>query len=163
MEYIEIGQITNTYGIKGQIKIKSYTNLDRFKKNSIIYILFNNEYIKEKVKSNTTKDGFEIVKLFNYDDINLVEKYKGCTVFITKEQQLPLEDGFYYHELIGKKIINQNDELRAEVVEVRDYSHCDMLVVKLSNGKTKMIPFVDEFILEVNDDSIIINEIDGLL
>lgn len=164
MDYIEIGKIVNTHGILGQLKIKSYSNLDRFKKNCIIYILFNDQFIEEKIKYKNFSNGFEIVELFNYNNINDVLKYKGCNVYIKKEQQLPLTEGYYYHELTGKNVINQNNVLRGTVKEVLEYPNCDMLIINMENSnKTKLVPFIKEFIIEVTNDFIRVNEIEGLL
>ena len=163
MSYIEVGLIANTYGIKGQLKIKAYTNIDRFAKNKQVYIKMNDkDYLSVKIKSSFKQKNCEIVKLEGFDEINEVLKFKGLEVYISEDQQKPLESGFYYHELIGKKVYNQLRELKGIVTEVLDYPHADMLVIKTAN-KNKMIPFIDEFVKAVEEDRIIINEIEGLL
>ena len=47
MEYISIGKITNTHGLKGTLKVKSFTDFkeDRYKKGSLLYISFKDEFI----------------------------------------------------------------------------------------------------------------------
>ena len=84
------------------------------------------------------------------ENINLVEKYKGCTLLGKKDLDL-LEDGEYYiGDLIGCEVYDKG-ELIGKVSDVHLYDHHDVLVVK---GKKKiMIPYVEAFVLEEDIDN----------
>ena len=163
MEYYRVGKLLSTHGLKGEIKVKVISDFDRFYKGSILYIYHRNEYVKVEVKdSKDYKEGLLVV-FKGLEDINLIEKYKGEEIFIAEEDQGELEEGYYYHELIGKNVYNQDNVLRGVVEGIDEVPQGCLLCVKV-DGKIKKIPFVEGvFIKEVKEDSIIINEIEGLL
>lgn len=163
MKYIEIGKIQNTHGLRGELKIKSYTDFDRFEKGNYVYVLYNGQYLKMTISSKRDNNDLILVAFKDHLDINLVEKYKGCLVFIDETQQEELdEDEYYIEDLIGLECYNQNDNYIGKVIKVRELPQGYILEIKREGKKNGLVPFVDEFILEV-DDKIIINEIEGLL
>lgn len=164
MKYIEIGKITNTHGLKGELKIKAYTDFNRFDKDNYIYVYYNNTYNKLFINSSRPNNEQLLVSFKDYLDINLVEKFKNCLVYIDETQQEELEDDEYYIEdLISLKVYNQNDDFIGVVSGVRQLPQGYILEIKRENKKPALVPFVDKFILDVLEDKIIINEIEGLL
>lgn len=163
MDFLNVGIIQNTHGLKGELKIKNLSDFNRFTKGSILYISHNDEHIKVEVLKAREQQNYYLVVFKGLEDINLVEKYKGDKILISKDDIGDLEDGrYYYFELIGKPVYNQDGVLRGTTTSVIEYPQSDMLEIDM-NGKKKLIPFIPEFILEVLDDRIIIQEIEGLL
>ncbi len=161
MKYYEVGKIINTHGIKGDLKIDSYSNLDRFKKGNYIYI--GEEKEKFEIFTNRTSKGFEYISLKGYLDINLVLKYKGKLVYIDETQLGDLEeDEYFYHDLIGLEVYNEDNLYRGIVVGIRELPQGDLLEVEKKDRKIALIPFRKEFVLDVNE-KIIIHEIEGLI
>ena len=103
-----------------------------------------------------------LVAFEGMQDINLVQKYHSCDIFVSElDRGNDLEEGeYYYSDLIGLKVVNQNGDSRGEVVEIREMPQAEYLVVKY-NGKNHLIPFIKEFILDVKE-NIVVNEIEGL-
>ena len=163
MKYFKCGHIMTTHGLKGALKVKNLSDFDRFHKNSRLYILYKDEYIEVNVKSVSNQDDHLLVTFKDLEDINLVEKYKNTDIYVSELDRVnELDDNeYYYSDLIGKKIINQNNEVRGIVKEVREYPVCHYLVISY-NDKDVLIPFQEKFIKDVNNDSIIIDEIEGL-
>ncbi len=162
MKYYKCGTILKTHGIKGDLKVKEETDFNRFDIGNTLYILFNDEYIKVKVdKVSEFKNGL-LVAFEGLHDINLVEKYHGCGIFVSEEDRGDLESGFYYDEVIGLPVYNQDNELRGVVKNIIEYPHAKYLEIE-TNTKTSLVPFIDEFIEDVLEDRIIIKEIEGLL
>ena len=162
-KYYRVGKILNTHGLKGDLKIMVVSDFDRFKKGDVVYLLHKGEYIELKVIKRSEYPPHILVRFEGYEDINLVEKYKGDELFITSLQQEKLDDGeYYFHELIGLDVYNEALELKGKVLEVREIPQGEMLVLNI-NGKNKFIPFRKEFIKSVSSDKIIIHEIEGLL
>ena len=131
MERVIIGQIVNTHGIKGELKVKSSTDFveERFEKNAHVYIDDHGQMIDQ--------------------DINRVEKYKGCFLYADKDLELLDDDEYYVGDLIGCEVY-QNEQKLGQVSDVQLYDHHDILVVK---GKQKiMIPYVEAFVKEVDID-----------
>ncbi len=162
MEYFVVGKILNTHGLKGDLKVRNQSDFDRFYKGAKLSILFMNNYIDVTVISVKEQDRNLLVRFKGLEDINLVEKYKGCLIYIEEENLTILqEDEYYFHELVGKEIYNQENVLRGVVSEVREVPQGHLLVVVV-NGKNKFIPFRNEFVKEVGE-VIKIEEIEGLL
>ncbi len=163
MEGLIVGKIVNTHALKGELKIKNLSNQDRFYKGAKLFIEYKNEYIEVTVKSVREQASLLLVSFENLNDINLVEKYKGCNIWIDKDSlgELP-EDEYYYYELIDLDVYNEDGELKGTVKEIREVPQGQLLVIDC-NGKDKMIPFRKEFVVDVKEDRIIIHEIEGLL
>lgn len=163
MEGYVVGKILNTHGLKGDLKIKVLSDSNRFFKGSVLHIEHKKEFIEVEVLSQKSYDNHLLVRFKNLEDINLVEKYKNSFIWIDKDNLTELdEEEFYYHELVGLPVYNQNNELRGNVSSVREVPQGHLLVIEI-NGKSKFIPFRKEFVTEVTKDKVIINEIEGLL
>ena len=164
MNYYKCGHIMTTHGLKGDLKIKNLSDFDRFKKGNKLYILHNDEYVEVTVyKSVSFKGDTLLVSFKDLLDINLVEKYHSDDIYVSdlEREDDNLDGEYYYSDLVGKKIINQNGDLRGVVKEIREYPVCHYLVTNY-NDKDVLIPFQEKFVKEVNNDSIIIDEIEGL-
>jgi len=166
MEYIKIGVITNTHGLKGTVKVKSFTDFkeERYNKNNPLYISFKNEYIKVTVKQYKTVKTVEHIDFNEFDSINDVEKFKGCDLFYPKEFMHELdEDEFYFDELIGLDVYEK--ELVGKVIEVREYPQGEYLVIERKNQKNVIVPFMKQFVEKVDRKAgkIVLKEVEGLL
>ncbi len=161
MEYIEVGKIVNTHALKGEIKIKSYTNNDRFKVGNTLYL--SNDYIEVKIKSHRVKDNFDYIVLEGYEDINLIEPFKNKFLYIKEDQLEELEENEYYiKDLLNLKVYNEDKKYIGIVKRVTEYPSNFMLEIEKEDKKIALVPFRKEFVLSVSD-SIIIHEIEGLI
>ena len=156
-EYFLVGSIVNTHGIKGEVKVKSETNLDRFEKGNTLYLKKGNKYITITIDSHRRHKGMELITFNGITNINDVLDYKGCNLYVKHED----EDTIYYEDLIGKDIV-VDDEVKGKIVDIREVPQGIILECDC-NGKTKFIPYVDAFIKEVKEDTIIVTPIEGLL
>ncbi len=161
MNYIEVGKIVNTHALKGEVKIKSYSNMDRFNKGNILYL--GESHIEVRIKTHRVKENFDYVVFENYEDINLIEPYKNKLLYIKETDLEELEENEYYiKDLIGLKVYNEDKVYIGTVKNVSEYPANFMLEVLKDDGKIALIPFRKEFVLEVKD-VIIIHEIEGLV
>lgn len=152
MEYVKIGVVVNTHGLRGTLKIKSFTDFkeERYKKNTELYILYRNEYLKVTVNNYKTVKGLEHINFKEFTNINECEKYKGSDLFISADMIHELgEDEFYFDELIGMDVYG--DELIGVVTDVRDVPQGELLEVKRKD-KNILIPFNKQFVKSVSKD-----------
>lgn len=147
MEYLYLGEIVNTHGIKGEVRIISdfqYKN-EIFKKGNALYI--GNYKDKVIINSYRVHKNYDMVTFNDINDINDVLKYKGKKVFIIREDyKFP---GLLYDDIIGYNVYN-NDKKLGEVKEIIKSSAHHIIVVKEENEKEFMVPFIDEFVKEIN-------------
>ena len=162
-KYLETEKIVGVFGLKGELKVLSDSSTNRFVKDNYLYLgKKENKITKVKISSSRFHKGMYLVTINDLFDINLVEKYVGCNFYIDREELDDLEDNeYYFTDLIGLKVINQNNEELGNVIDVLDLPTSAVLEIKLKNDKKCMIPFVKEYILDVTEDTILINEIEG--
>lgn len=157
-----IGQITGTFGIKGELKVYSESDFVeyRFRKNAKIYLSDNLEYT---VSSSRTHKGNVLITINDINDINLVLDKVGMKIYAPSDDEPPLNDEEYYvDDLVGLKVINQHDENIGTVKDVIEIPSGYLLEIIDDKDNRFLLPFVDEYITEITDDSIIINEIEGI-
>jgi len=164
MKYFKCGKILKMHGIKGDMKVSPMTDFDRFFNGNKLYVLHNGEYIEVTLENvREFKDGY-LLQFKGLEDINLVEKFHSDFLCVSELDRDILPEGeYYFDELIGKDIYNQNGELKGNCIDIEELPSANYLVCKNSDGKKNLIPFImNEFIKEVKEDRIIINEIEGL-
>lgn len=149
MDYIYIGKIVNTFGIKGEVKIVSdfYEKDKVFKSGFKLYI--SPMYIEEEILSTRVHKGYNLVLFKNYNNINDVLKYKDMGVYIKRSDLSLDKDEYLIEDLIGYDIYEE-DKLLGKVDEV---SKNNSVLLKIKGDKVFYIPFIDEFIIKVDVES----------
>ena len=165
MEYILIGKVVNTFGIKGELKVYPYTDFieERFKKGSKVYL--GEEYLPFVVKSYREHKGMLLVLFEANEDINLVEKYKDYEIYKAKEDIEALEDGYYFRDLKDLDVYVEN-EVIGKVLQVEEGITANNLrILKNSDQKEYLVPFLPVFVENVDLDQkrIDIVKMEGLL
>lgn len=169
MDFIEIGKIVNTHGLKGELKIESWSSFDdiRYEKGNIVYLNIHDEYVPFTVATYREHKGYALVSFEGLQNINLVEKYKTHIVYIDKDSRGDLEEDEYYSDdIVGLSVIDEQENKIGEVISVEFTNGAqDNLRVRTINKKEFLVPYVDAFILDVNLDEayIQIHMMDGLL
>lgn len=164
MEFVKIGKIVNTFGLKGELKVDYFTDFieERFKHNSIIYVGEDKDEFKVN-KYKIHKD-YLLVQFIDNEDINLVEKYKNCFIYKNKKDIKPLQNGKYYFSDLVDLDVYVNDILIGRVLRVEKGVTYNYLRIKV-NGEEKLIPNIPVFVKNIDlvNQRIDINEIEGLL
>ena len=166
-QLMEIGQIVNTYGIKGYLKIVPYTDdITRFEKLESIYIEVKKElkdFIIEDVKYSKN---LVLLKLKGIDDINSAEIYKNCYIKISRSQSVKLpENSYFIVDLIGLNVYTDNDEELGNIIDVFSTGANDIYVVKNELGKQVLLPAISDVIkkVDIQNKKMIVHLIDGLI
>lgn len=158
---IYIGKIINTFGIKGELKIYSESDFieHRYRKGAKIYI-DNKEHI---VSSFRIHQNLVLITIDEIKDINQVLQYVGKDIYASSSDNPELEeDEYYLDDLIGLKVYNQHNEYLGIVNDFLDLPQGEVMEILTDKNKKILIPFVDDFIIEITDEEIIIEEIEGL-
>ncbi len=161
MELIKVGKITTAFGVKGELKVKS--DSDCIKKNfkHSLYIYLKDELVELKIEGIKGTEDKKMVKFDKFNSLNEVENIKNVDIYV-EECNLPklAKDEFYIKDLIGMPCFVDGKEI-SKVNNVREYPQGLYLVLEVE-GKTKLIPFINEF-CDVVDNTIVIKPIEGLL
>lgn len=161
MNYIFIGDIVNTHGVKGEVRLVS--NFERkdlvFKENFNIYVGSN----KEKLTINTYRvhKNFDMLTFKEITDINDVIIYKGEKVYILREQlsnEITLKT-----DLIGYDVIYNNKNI-GKVVYFFSNNVYDIMAIK-NEKKENFVPYLDKFIQKIDSENkkIYVLNMDGLI
>ena len=162
----QVGVITSTHGIKGEVKVFPTTdNVKRFKKNMEIILDTGKENINLTVESVKFFKQFVILKFKGIDNINDIEKYKTKSLYVTRENAVRLrKDEYFIADLLGVDVWEDNGEKLGTLKDVIETGANDVYVITLENGKELLIPAIKECILDVDIENrkMIVHVMDGL-
>lgn len=136
METVIIGEILKPQGVKGELKVYPLTdNIDRFKKLKKVF-LTDGKTTTAFIVSGVRIDpkGMAFLKLEGITTIDDVEKYRGFQVSIDRSEVPPLKDRWYYFELEGMKVY-QNDILLGTLTRVQETGANDIYLVNGAKGE----------------------------
>ncbi len=162
-----VGDIVNTHGIKGEIRVLSNSDFKhiRFAPGSKLTAKMRNASEQIIVERRSVHKNFDIIKLVGYDNINDVLKFKGAKILGPILGEDVLADGEYFtSQIIGLNIIDQDGVNRGVIESINTDNYQKLLTVKTACGK-KYIPYVEEFVKQVDleNNNMHINVIPGLL
>ena len=158
---LEVGQIVNTFGIKGFVKVKPFTdNINRFDDLKNIYI--NQEpYEIEEVKYHKN---VVLLKIKGIDKIEQAEKFKNFYIEIDRKDGILEEGSYYIVDLIGLEVITDSGKVLGKLDDIYNTGSNDIYVVKDELGKQLLLPAIKEVIKNINleEKKIIVHLIKGL-
>ncbi len=145
-DFISIGKIFATHGLKGNIKIESYIENFRYivKNETSLDEEFNN--VKIEIQSNV-KNTY-ICKYENIDHIDDAKKLMGKEIFVNKKDFPELKEGeIYAFDAIGFRVISDSGDLYGEVFDVADYGCGNAYCIKLTEKYVKILNMKNSIIL----------------
>lgn len=156
-DLFRVGVIANTHGVRGEVKVFPTTQEpERFKKLKDVILDTGKEKIDLEVKSVRFFKNLVIVKFKGIDNINDIEKYKGCDLYVTRENAIPLEEGeVYLADIMNSKVVTEDGEEFGELVDILETGANLVFVVK-HDGKEVLLPDIPDCVKEVDDENKII-------
>lgn len=92
-----------------------------------------------------------ITKFRDVTDRNQAEELNGVELFIDRDQlPEPDEDEYYYSDLNGLAVVDQDGNSLGKIIAVQDFGAGDLLEIRPSRGRTFYIPFTKDFVPEVS-------------
>ncbi|MDI9503514.1 MAG: 16S rRNA processing protein RimM [Erysipelotrichaceae bacterium] len=167
-EYIKIGSLIGTRGLKGEFKVYPTTDFldERFYIGAKVFLLNEtNNDIKKVTISSVNQMRTLLVSFKEINTIEEAETFLRYDIVINKnENKLP--DGFYYeHDLIGLEVYTIEGDFVGVISEMLEYAPYKTFRVKRENKRDVLIPYVDTFVIktDIENKRIIINPMEGLL
>ncbi len=163
-EYLIIGKIVNTHGIKGELRLLSnFKYKDKvFLENRRIYI--GDEKQEEVIVTYRKHKMFDMITLKGYDNINQVLKYINKEVYVKKNDIELTDKEFLDEDLINLRVIFNNQDV-GHVVAIRQINPKNKIIEAMINDKLTMIPYHDDFInkVDIKNNIIELNLIEGMI
>ena len=166
---LKVGKIVNTHSLKGEVKVISSTDFEeqRFEKGTELLITRGNQVVKEvTVESYRTHKNNLLVKFVGIDSIEEAEKLKNLQIKIDSDNIGELEENeFYFHEIIGCEVFDENGKSLCEISEILTPGANDVWVIKSQNGKEILIPYIEDVVkkIDVENKKIDIEVMEGLI
>lgn len=149
---LQVGGIASTHGIRGEVKVFPMTDdVTRFKKLKKCVIDTGKEQISVEIESCKFFKQFVILKFKGIDNINDVEQFKQCGLWIDKAAAVKLKkDEYFIGDMIGCNVINEENNAIGILTEVLTSKANDVYVVKTPDNKEILIPAIKQCILAVD-------------
>ncbi len=166
LTHFKIGQIVSTQGLKGEVRVYSYTDdIYRFDDLETFYLGkdLENKWIVEKVRY---KGNMVIMKIKGIDTVEEAEKLKNKFMYVSREEGRELEEGeFFISDMIGIDVYTVDGQHVGILDDVLQYAANDVYVIKGAENKEYMIPAMLKFVptIDMNERKMIIDPIAGML
>ena len=166
---LKVGKIVNTHSLKGEVKVISSTDFEeeRFKKGSKLLITRGNQLIREVVvQSYRNHKNFLLVKFEGIDSVEEAEKLKNLQIKIDSTEVGELEENeFYFHQIIGCEVFDENDKNLGEIIDILTPGANDVWVIKGENGKEILIPYIEDVVkkIDITNKKVNIEVMEGLI
>ena len=151
---LEIGKIVGTHGLRGDLKVRLHSGDPEFllSLSSVSLSLPNGEEVEVRINRRVLHKGQVLLRLQNYESIDLVEPLVGSQVLVAEELLPKLAaDEYYWMQLDGLRVVDHNLGDIGQLKDLFTSGAHDTYVVKGSLGEI-LIPAVQKFILKIDID-----------
>ncbi|MCO7555430.1 ribosome maturation factor RimM [Metapseudomonas otitidis] len=158
-ELIVLGKIFSVHGVRGEVKVYSFTDpLDNVLDYPRWTLTRDGEVKQVEVASGRVQGKFLVVKLKGLDDRDVARTYAGFEIRVP-ESELPEleEDEFYWHQLEGLSVINRDGQLLGKVDHLLETGANDVMVVKPCTGslddRERLLPYTEQCVQAIDLDA----------
>ncbi len=166
-EYFEVGQIVNTSGLKGVIKVKPFTDdIQKFNNFKTIYISIKKELKEFKIQQVRFSKNMVFLKLEGIDTIEEAENYRNLYLKIKRDKNEKLEENSYYIvDIIGCTVYTDENKELGIITDVFSTGSNDVYVAKDKLGKQILLPAIKQVIknVDIENKTIIVHLLEGLI
>lgn len=165
-EMLQVGVLTNTHGVRGEVKVYPTTDdVMRFKKLKQVFLDTGKEPMELQVTRARFFKNLVILKFKEFDNINDVEKYKSRGLYVTRENAVKLAPNEYFvADLIGLKAVGDDGEDLGEVKDVLQTGANDIYVLHKDGEDDILLPAIKDCVKNVNieEGTIMVHLLNGL-
>lgn len=149
---LRVGIIANTHGVRGEVKIYPTTDdVNRFKKLKETILDTGKEQLVLHVVSAKFHKNMVILKFKEFDNINDIEKYKGCDLLVTRENAVKLKPGEYFiADILGADVYLEDGRHFGILRDVMQTGANDVYVIDTDQKSEVLIPSIPQCIIERN-------------
>ncbi|GFI42534.1 ribosome maturation factor RimM [Lachnospiraceae bacterium] len=151
-ELLQVGVITQTHGIRGEVKVFPTTDdAKRFQDLEHVLLDAGKELLSLEIENVKFFKQFVILKFKGYDSINDVERYKRCPLLVGRSEAVPLEeDEYFITDMIGLQVVTDKGEDFGVLKDVLVTGANDVYVIEHPVAGEVLVPAIKECILEVD-------------
>lgn len=166
-QYIVVGRILSSWGVRGQIKVEPLTDdIKRFDKLKKVFIGTDDLPARYDVESVLyLKNAFVVLKLKNIDSPEQAEKFRGVYLKISREDAVKLPEGRYFIcDIVGLHVFTESGEFLGKIVDVLPTGANDVYVVNGKAGNQILIPAIKEVVkqIDLENNKMIVRLMEGM-
>lgn len=165
-QLLQVGAITSTHGVRGEVKVFPTTDDPaRFKKLKKVILNDGRQQLEMEIASVKFFKNMVILKFKGIDDINDVEKYRKATLWVTREDAVPLEeDEYYIADLIGMNVVSDEGEQLGRITDVLQTGANDVYVISRPDTPDLLVPAIRDCIktVDLEEGRMVIHLLPGL-
>ncbi len=165
-EYFEIGQIVNTSGLKGVVKVNPFTDdISKFEDLKKVFVEKNKQLTEYEIEEVRYSKNQVLIKFKEINSIEDAEKLKNSYIKILRkdEKKLP-EDTYYIVDLIGIEVFLENNTYIGTIIDVFQTGSNDVYIIKREEKSDLLIPAIKDVVkkVDIENKKMIVNLIEGL-
>ncbi len=151
-DLLQVGVITQTHGLKGEVKVFPTTNdVNRFKSLKKVILDTGKENLELEIEGVKFFKQYAIIKFKGIDHINDIEKYKGKSLLVTRENAVKLKQNEYFiADMIGMKVVTEDEAHFGTLIDVLETGANDVYVVESIDNKEVLLPAIKQCILNID-------------
>lgn len=156
-----IGRINNTHGIKGALKVQSFSDFDRFYVGAKV-IVTNDKGVEtelEITKSQPISKGY-LVYFKNITTIDEATKLKGKYLYAN---ELPVSNELHFSDLYNLEVVSEKGTPVGVISEVIDNGCQTVIKISAPNQKHILLPFVAAHIKGIENHKLVIFDVEGMV
>lgn len=164
---LQVGVISSTHGIRGEVKVFPTTDdAARFKQLKKVYLDTGKEQLILEIEHVKFFKKFAILKFKGIDHINDIEKYRGKSLLVDREDAVELgKDEYYIADMLGLEVYTEDGNFFGNLKDVMETGANDVYMIATKEYGEVLIPAIRECILDVDVERnrMVINLMEGLV
>ncbi len=166
-DLFQVGVISNTHGVRGEVKVFPTTDdVRRFKKLKTVLLDTGREKREVKVESVRFFKQIVILKLQGIDDMDAALAIKGNSLLVSRQDAVRLnKDEYFIADMIGLDVCDDTDRPLGVVTDVLQTGANDVYAVRMEDGRELLLPAIKECILQIDMEQRLmrVHVMDGLM
>ncbi|SNZ16107.1 ribosome maturation factor RimM [Hydrogenobacter hydrogenophilus] len=151
-QFVVIGKIVDTYGLKGYIKVEPYLEPKHWKKLKVVFLKKKGgDYLPFTLEDVKRHGRYVLVKFSNCEDVESARRYVSAKVFLPTHQ-LPKtgKEEYYYFELEGMEVYTQSGKFLGKITGILETQPYNLLELDEGRG---YIPFTQAMVKKVDKEN----------
>jgi 16S rRNA processing protein RimM len=151
-EYITVGKITTSCGIKGEVKVIPYTDFpERFAHTKRLFICKEGFRCEVELERANCCGKYIIMKLEGIDSPEKAAEYRNALLQIPRDEVWPLPEGSYYHfQIVGLKVFTVDGLFLGQVVDILETGSNDVYVIRDDRKKEHLLPALRDVVRDID-------------
>ncbi len=150
-EWATIGKIVAPFGLRGELKVNSLTDIPgRFAQLEAVYL--SPDYQRYTIKEvRPYKGDMLLLKIHEIKNMTAAEALRGHDLCIPADQlaELP-SDSYYQHDILGLSVVKLDGHAVGTIVDIMPTGGNDVYVIKAPDGKQFLIPAVKAIVKQID-------------